>query len=470
MFNSTFSLIAAVIGLSVGAACFAKSLAKLENGLHFLILIVLFGGIVSVNFGSGVYAIAFRDVFIVLPLYLCVLSKTSGQEAISLIPGEILLALLLLISVVAVCIFNPANTSMGQVLIGLKVWLFYIPLLVIGVVIGSQPALTMRVLHLLFVWGTVACAIGLLQSLLVRIVGYSTVMHWFFGANAARVTQDFAFFEQAGGIYRIPGTFSFTAQYSGFLYIYLPITVIVSNIHPDPRFRQFARIAVFMAVIAGVLSGSRSNILIFPALLAIYAFCGVLSSRLLLLAPVGLAAGMGALALSHVDLVQFFIYGRELAGANTTDFIVEQVTDALGFGLLGDGIGAATGAARYAAGAGALDTGAALGFESYFAKAAAELGWLGLCAIVILFIVILMRAISIAVVNLRRGENAITAPLLAYIGLIVVTSLRGWPLDTDPGNIFFWLFLGLMVGIDRTKDTAWSVDEDEGTAASALRA
>jgi hypothetical protein len=81
-----------------------------------------------------------------------------------------------------------------------------------------------------------------------------------------------------------------------------------------------------------------------------------------------------------------------------------------------------------------------------------------------------MRAIGIAVVNLRRGENAITAPLLAYIGLIVVTSLRGWPLDTDPGNIFFWLCLGLMIGIDRTKDTAWSEDEDEAAAASTLRA
>jgi hypothetical protein len=470
MLDSPLFPVFALAGLAAGAFCFLRSVSRWEKGLELLFLVMIFGGIITVRLGSGVYSILFRDVFIVLPLYAGLFSRRSGQEAIAQIPADLALALMLLLIVVFICTLNPVDAPVGQILIGIKVWLYYLPLVAVGIAVSAEPEAMLRMFRALFFIGGAGCAIGLLQSLLIHVLGYDAAIQMFFGGSAAQVTQGFASFEEAGGIFRIPGTFSFTAQYGYFLFAYLPVTIIVSHIDPNRSIRKLASIAVYLTVVAGILSGTRAAILVFPAMLGVCALFGVLSARLIAFAPLGLGAAAAAIAFSGIDLTSYFSYGEDIASEYGHNFIFQQISDSLDYGLLGAGVGAATGGARYAMGGDAVELGTALGFESYFAKAAAELGWLGLGAVSLLFTVIALRMAILLFRNWRRPENAIVAPISVYLGVLIVTSFKAWPFDTDPGNVFSWLFLGVAIGADRFSRQTWPSEEEEAVMASPVDA
>ena len=157
------------------------------------------------------------------------------------------------------------------------------------------------VFRTLFVWGMVACFIGLLQSFLVRLIGYQATMTFFFGAKAAAVTQGFAWFSDAGGIFRIPGTFTFATQYSSFLYLLLSVATIEANADPEPRFRRYGTVAMFIVAFALLLSGSRATGLTVSAFFAGYFLFGLMRSGAVTLAPVAVIAAWAMLQIIGFD-------------------------------------------------------------------------------------------------------------------------------------------------------------------------
>lgn len=448
MLDSPLFPTAAGIGLVFGGFCFLRSVRRWEVALKLLIIALCFGGIISVNLGSGAYAILFRDIFIVLPLFIGFFTSEDGQHALGYLPYDIVAILTLLLAIMFMSMLTSSVSSVGEIIIGLKVWLFYIPFIAVGVALAARQDALVRFFRTILLWGFAAAIVGLIQSLLVRLVGYEQVMNWFFGQNAIKVTQDFTMFDVAGGIYRIPGTFSFVAQYANFLYIFLVVAVIESHIEPNAQYKQIAQIGIFLATIAGVLSGAREAILSLPATLLVFAFGGLLSKRLLLLAPIGVAASVAIIALSGLNLVQYFFVGGDLASHYANDFIFQQLSGGLDYGVLGAGVGSSTSAARYASGL-TINVGSINGFETYLGKAGAELGWLGLIVIALLMVAVTVRAIGTVLQNITQRSHVIVAPLAVFLMFIVISSLKGSPLDTDPGNIFFWLFLGVMVGVSR---------------------
>lgn len=445
------NLFALAFGAIAGGFCFFRSITSLSTALHLLVVTIVCGGIIAANLGGGGYAVLFRDLCIVLPIYISVFTTQAGREALVSIPADLWLTISFLVLVTAVCTLNPVAAPLGQIIVGLKVWLFYIPFIAVGILIAHRTDLLLGLIRKLLLWGAFACAVGLLQSVLVRLIGYEPAIHLFFGDAAGRVTQGFTRFEEAGGIYRIPGTFSFSAQYGGFLCLYLTISAIAVNADPDRRVRQFAAIAIFVAVIAGILSGSRALILILPAMLAAYAICGILRSKILLIAPAALAVGAVSLQLAAVNALDYFTAGERLASQDASEFTFQQISDALGSGVMGLGIGISTMGARYLVGGTAIDDVPLISFEVYFAKAAAELGWLGFAAVCMIFLAIIARAASTALVNLKRPENAIVAPIATYLAYTIISSFKGSALDVDPGNIFFWALLGVMIGVNNLR-------------------
>src|SRR5262249_42330161 len=103
-------LVLAGTGLALG------SLSSWVRGLHLLIAVVLFGGIVGVRLGSGALPIALRDVSIVLPLYGVFLTTRRGTDALARVPGEVALGFLAVIGWLAVCALNPQGVSGLQLL------------------------------------------------------------------------------------------------------------------------------------------------------------------------------------------------------------------------------------------------------------------------------------------------------------------------------------------------------------------
>ena len=432
------------IGLFFGSLCFYLCIKNLQNAIYILIIEILFGGIISVNLGSGAISILFRDLFIILPIYINIFISRRNIFLIEKIPSDVFLSLMFLISVTLISEFNSENTSMIGAIIGTKVWLYYIPLVVLGIILGVDRELRIKTFRMILLTGLIVCVIGLFQSLMVRVVGYQTVIGWFYGSHGRQVTQNFQMFSDAGGIYRIPGTFSFSAQYSGFLTMFITIAVIVMNSDKNRVIKLTAQISVMLGAICSLLSGSRSQIIIVPVIFAAYALSGLLGRVALLILPLGIAVGVMVLQFAGTDIFELFAVGEGLAANYGSNFVIDQIETGLEAGFLGNGIGTATNAARYFVTN--FEDNGYFGLESYFGKSAFEMGYLGFMAISVMFIIIVVRSLFILLKNIPNEKKFIMAPLAIYLIHCFVFSFKGTVLDTDPGNIAFWLFLGVMIG------------------------
>ena len=434
-------------GLLIGGVCIARTLSSWVAGLQLLIAAVLFGGIIGARAGNGALPIAFRDIAIVMPLYLAFLSSKTGRQALSSLPGELAAGLAVVLAWMLLCLFNLGNVSTLQLLIGIKVWVFYVPFIFVGIGLAARPDAMFRIFRTFLLLGLVAAGIGLLQSFLIRIMGYNAAITLFFGDAAGAATQGFTFFVAGGGIFRVPGTFSFNSQYVGFLYLLLTIGMIETNADPDPWYRRLGGIVVFLALLASIVSGTKSALVTFPVFVVGYAVFGLMRSRFLMVAPVAVAIAVAAVTAIGVDLGGLFGYGATLTERYAQGFFFQQIESALQFGALGRGIGSNTNATRYTLPG--MDFGALVGLESYFAKIAVELGTIGLVVFGAFLLAIAFRAALIALRHRLREEIAIIAPLAIFIAFTLVTLFKGWSLDVDPTNIFFWLALGLVIGTER---------------------
>ena len=431
----------------IGGFCFAYSLSSWVRGIYLLILAVLFGGIIGVRLGSGAYPIIFRDVAIVIPLYMAFLASGRVATTIKELPLEIALGLFVIGAWMTLCLFNPTSGSGQALMIGLKVWVFYVPFILVGMALAQSPSKMFKTFRVMLVLGLVACSIGLIQAFLIRIIGYSSAISLFYGTAGAQVTQGYSFFAFGGGVFRIPGTFSFTSQYVGFLHFFLTITIIEANADPDPRFRQLGSAAFYLSLVAAVVSGTKGALITFPIFVMLYVILGLMRLRILVAAPVAVMAGLWALSSIGVDIPSLFSSGVSQTESYAQGFIFQQIERGLQSGAFGNGIGSNTGAARYAALG--VDAGLRIGLESYYAKIAAELGWIGLVLFSAFFLAIVGR-LGLALLR-HRGRQTIATigPLAIYVLFILISCFKGWALDVDPANVFFWLSLGLIIGTER---------------------
>ena len=311
--------------LLAGGYCIFASLARWTRGIQLLVLAILFGGIIGVRLGSGPLPIVFRDVAIVLPLYAAFFASGTGLKAMTELPGDVAIALILVVTWLTACLFNPDSGSGVQLLIGLKVWIFYVPFLLVGVALAQRPAAMFGVFRALLIWGLVACLVGLVQALLVRMIGYTPAIALFFGESGAQVTQGYTHFEGAGGVYRIPGTFSFASQYVGFLHFFLVIAMIESNADPDPRFRRLGLAAFYLCLLAVPVSGTKGALITFPALVLGFALFGLIRNRVLVAAPVAAMVGLWGLSSFGVDVPGLFSFGLSQTQQYTQSFVFEQI-------------------------------------------------------------------------------------------------------------------------------------------------
>jgi hypothetical protein len=468
MLGSLFSSGAIFPLLALGLILALRSLTSWIAGVRTIIVVTIFGGIVFLHLGSGALLVLFRDLFVVIPLYAAFLSSGASKDAFNRLPADIALMLIFVVAYMGLSTLNTTAGSLGQVVIGLKIWLFYVPFLLIGLALAARPEAMFSVLRTLFVWGMVACFIGLLQSFLVRLMGYQATMTFFFGSKAAAVTQGFAWFSDAGGIFRIPGTFTFATQYSNFLYLLLSVATIESNADPKPLFRRYGTVAMFIVAFALLLSGSRATGLTVSAFFAGYLLFGLMRFGAVSLAPVAVIGAWAMLQIIGFDPGALFTTGGRLVGFYSHNFVLQSIADALKYGPFGAGIGTSTNAARYAiTGVSGLSGEATLGFESYYAKIAAELGSVGL-GIMIAFFALVVARIGIGMMYVRnRPANAIVAPLAFYFLYNFITFFKGTPLDQDPGNILLWLALGLIFGLTRKVELAPSPVVSRATIAGA---
>jgi hypothetical protein len=390
-----------------------------------------------------------KDFLFVLPAYLGFIAlRTSRRDNFSFKGAPVVLFVMLALLVVGQA-FNPdlPNALVGA--IGIKVWLLYIPLYFLGYHLIRDKADLCRMLGLMSVVALPAIVLGIIEAVLVN-GGHANLVYRFYGNAASATTQNFAEFNLAGGgsIRRVSSTFSFGAQYYAFAISMIVVTYgWLRSRSGHSRWSLLGRTAWLLAIAAALTSGSRGAIVFVPLLiLLITLFEGGHFTRLFgrMLAPA--AVLLGALSVFHSPLRVLIGHVLQVGRQEFASVFVLGFSRAFDLTFTGVGTGADTSASRYAFAQAVAPPGVGgTWYESWYVKAALELGIAGLLLVALTIGVILTRGWH-AHRSLRDpGLRAVSAALLAFLVWNLIYGIKGQYMDFDPINVYFWLFAGIVM-------------------------
>jgi hypothetical protein len=414
-----------------------------RRAFYGLLLYLPFAGVVIIALFPWKAPLLFKDLLFAVPAYLGFSARLAlhreSLQGLPRLPIGLMMALGLL---VVVQIANPGVENLLMGLIGLKVWLFYLPLFLLSFALVPSERDLFLLLRLLVGLSFIPAIIGITEAVLAQVVGYQSTMLMLYGELAASATQGFAQFEIGHGVLaRIPSTFSFWIQYFGYTLAMLVPCYAVWRGDPSPWWRQLGGWALLIVTLASFLSGARSAFVFVPLLFFLIlglerGFSGLVRSGVYVVATLFGAVALlriGSFALYELISMLFFHYAEDIAYGGLVQAIVSAPW--------GTGTGTNTGPARYAF----MDPKSFIAIENYYAKAAYELGLPGLFLVVSLFLSLVFLGYR-SHRKLRRAPlRACSAGLLAFLVVMVLNSFKGWLVDLDPVNIYFWVFAGILL-------------------------
>src|SRR5262249_37694443 len=299
----------------------------------------------------------------------------------------------------------------------------------------SERELT-QMLRLMVVLVPLPCAVGLIQYVGSSTIGHQATITAFYGDAAAGATQGFTAFDYGGVLFRLPSTFVSVSHYFGYLeHSFVPVYAVLRS-DPSRRWRRYSAFILAMVIVAAFLSGARSAFVFIPALLVLM----LVLDRVLVGAVTWIVVTptlfLVALGLAGIDPVELFTQVGSLAQLNAKGIAFASVADAMARYPFGIGTGMNTNAARHVVDDPTLLSGS----ESQYAKTVTELGIIGL----VILIAVLMSMATISwrarrAVSGTRWEST-AAALAAYFIILPVHALKGWPLDREPANVYYWIF------------------------------
>ncbi len=395
--------------------------------LYFALLFTCVEGlVVNLTFPSKIGYVV-KDVVLILGLAL-LLADSPGQTFGSLRSLSMPLGLFAAVQF-AYLLMPVSDLPFYAKLVGLKMRLLYISGMLLGYRFVRGP---IDVYRLSAVLAAAAIPVSLFGIYLffqgpaaLQAIGgsYSAIVH-----------------APEGG-WRVPGTFTSPGQYGLYLTFNAIITLtllLVPNL--TLRYRILLWSSLVLMALAILVSGSRAPMLLTLAggavvMLGIGTFGRL--ARMATLAYIVLAVGfatfgpgvedrVGSIAsMEHVDRFQRTYFGQT--------FVAKMFEAPFGLGL-----GAATIGARHF-----TEFGQVMLVESYFGVIAIETGVVGLATLlgwVAAILLYLNRAREV-----MRGSPSAPAwyGLAAFVLIIILLSPVGTALDSAPGNLYFWLSLGM---------------------------
>jgi hypothetical protein len=205
-----------------------------------------------------------------------------------------------------------------------------------------------------------------------------------------------------------------------------------------------------VSLVASFTSGARSAFIMTPFLVSLLLLLGsslrrkavlaaVLSASVLTAGTVlGLGAGAAVSGAAQVGVVEVGVS------------LVAGLPAALRLTLVGLGTGQATQAAHYALGAQTVGWNSYLMVsESWWVKAVLELGLAGLAVVVALATWVLVLGYRSHARLLDPTLRCLSGGLLAFLVWTFVFLTKGYVIDLDPVNVYFWLFAGILFGLPR---------------------
>ena len=410
-----------------------------------LLVFLPFAGVISLHFHSIKEVLLLKDFLFVLPGYVSFFLFHRRDTRRIAVPKAVLLAMGFLALLVLLQLMNPGVANLAVAAIGLKVWLFYMPLLFLtSAYVDSREDLA-RLLRVLVVIAIIPCAIGILQWFGAMTYGYEATMESFYDEDAARAaTSNFGRHYYGGTYFRIPSTFTYNSQYFGYIMGMVVFSYCLMRSDPSPMWRRFGFIMIGVCVTASALSGARGALVFIPLLLVVTTF---LDQRLTGILGMVIAVPVIILTALHLGgLDPEITYGA--TGALVTNYsqeiVYENIINAFLQHPLGTGTGMNTGAARHAYSSDTRAYTQLSFFENYYAKAMVELGFIGLPAALAVFVTIIVKGLGVLRAVKDKGLRGAAAALAAFFIVIAIHSGKGWQVDYDPINIYLWVFAGIL--------------------------
>ena len=343
-------------------------------------------------------------------------------------------------------LFNPTRGDqflMG--IMGLKVLLGYIPLIFCGyyLIRSKRELFFLTRLHLILI--LICCSLGFIQYLLL-VANICPGNQGLTGERLYRATLGARCFvggallyNQDVGSIRLPGTFVAPWQWGWFLISSSFLTFAVDVSDRDRRWRVASSVASGLVLVMAVISGQRTALVLVPL---IFILLQLLTDKNKKLLPLkwGAAIGLGVLIINNVEKVEQRVDSLvdRWNYSPVSRFIVRQFQRVIDQqeGLLGNGLGSATNAARYFAPTRLIET--------FHAKLLYEIGPLGLLGF--------LAVVSVLAFLTFKAYRSIQDPNLRSLGvcLWVYILLIGYfpyyyPLDVDPVAVYYWFFAGVLL-------------------------
>jgi hypothetical protein len=448
-------------GLAILTGALAAGVHDWRRAVYGLLLFLPFSGIPYIVLYPNVrLALFVKDALFVAPAYLGFVASRQVQRR--RLPSGTLPAVLLVLFglLVVVQVFNPALPNRLVGLIGAKVWLFYLPLCLLGYHLVETRGDLNRLLTTMSLAAVVPALVGLVEVALIYS-GHPDLVYRWYGGAAESATQGFVQFDFLGGgsLRRIPSTFSFTAQYFSFTVTMVAITyawwrgvlargrTVTGQVAAGPLPGWVGAAAWLLLLTASLLSGARAAILFVPFLVVLIVMLEARGLRL----PVGRMMMPSALLVAVTVVVlgasagTLVSHAVEVGLEEFQSVFVDGFRHGLSTSVAGLGAGIDTNGARYAFDQPEHFT--AVGgtwYESWYVKAYLELGFMGL----VLVVAILGQLVA---AGLRRHATlrdprlrTVSACLLALVIWNLIYAVKAQFMDLDPTNVYFWLLIGVL--------------------------
>lgn len=454
---------AAVPGV-LGIIIMSLSYKYSRQALYAFIIYVPIGGTITYYLGNSPILQLAKDAFYV-PALIGLWQTCRKQGLPLIIPQGIKIPLYIVLGCSLLTLlfvnggqqFNPSSVGLlekappemplGMGILGLKVFLGYIPLIGCAYYLIRDKRDFLFLSRLQIALILICCVLGFIQYLLL-LTGVCQGTRGLEGDALFRATLDARcyiggalVYSPDEGVIRLPGTFVAPWQWAWFLIAGTFFTFATGFTDPSPIWRLVGLGSLVAVFLNAVISGQRIALALVPICFGILLLITGQIGNLKRFIPigVGLALIVGIAIVTNPALVQErteSFTGRWDASP-PQDFIIQQFEENWKSvdGPLGSGLGRATNSTR------------ALGktklVETYYPKVLYEVGIIGVLAF--LGLVTSLTIISFKTYRSIKNRNfrSYGAALWVFI-LFISYNTYYYPLDVDPVAVYYWFFAGVL--------------------------
>ena len=438
--------------------CIAFSYRYPRQALWLFLIYTPFAGTVAYWIGNDhpIFHLAKDGLY--FPALVAIIQTARKQNLPLIIPKSLKIPLLSLLAIALLTLLyvnggqqfssDPGGQAILIGIFGLKVLMGYIPLILCAYVLIRNREELHFLTRVQVIVVIICCVLGVLQYWLV-VTGRcpdntGLPEHLLLRANLQRkcLVGGALGYYSANNFIRLPGTFVAPWHWAWFLISSTFFSFATAFSDPKLRWRTAGWLSLSLVVLNAILCGQRTALLAVPLIVVVLviATSHIPQLKRLVILLLGIILFMGGTHLLFPSIIaqRLESFVSRWNASPPTEFVTEQAewTARKHQGVLGNGLGRATNAAR------------ALGetrlIETYYPKLLYEIGPLGVIAFFAVVTTLTFQGF--------RAYHQVQDPSLRGYGVVfwvfifLISYNSYWyPLDTDPVAVYYWFFAGVLL-------------------------